>query len=93
MSSSLENKKISVNLPEDLQLKLERILEEHNVTNYWIEVRERIFCGKYSRCTKCATGQGHLGPYYYVHFRDGNGKLKTKYLGKPKNPRRGEGAE
>ena len=76
-------------LPESLQekflAKLEKISEKYGVEvkEGWIEVKERIFCGKYSRCQKCASGQGHIGPFYYFHFRV-NGKLKTAYLGKPK---------
>ena len=72
-------------LPEDIRLKLEKFLEETGVILYWIEVKERIFCGK-SRCLKCSRGKGHEGPFYYVHYRDpSNGKLRTKYLGKPKS--------
>lgn len=71
-------------LPEDIRLKLEKFLEEHRILQYWIEVKERIFCGK-SRCLKCSKGKGHEGPFYYVHYRDpSNGKLRTAYLGKPK---------
>jgi len=76
-------------LPESLQekflAKLEKISEKYGVEvkEGWIEVKERIFCGKYSRCQKCASGQGHVGPFYYFHFRV-NGKLRTAYLGKPK---------
>ena len=72
-------------LPEDIRLRLEKFLEETGVILYWIEVKERIFCGK-SRCLKCSNGKGHEGPFYYVHYRDpNNGKLRTKYLGKPRS--------
>ncbi|RLI47617.1 hypothetical protein DRO69_00250 [Candidatus Bathyarchaeota archaeon] len=72
-------------LPEDIRLKLESFIEEHGILQYWIEVKPVIFCGK-SRCLKCRVQKkGHEGPFYYVHYRDGNGKLRTKYLGKPKS--------
>lgn len=84
-SLSHGDKKFSDVLPEDIRLKLERFLEETGVQRYWIEVKPLIFCGK-SRCLKCKVQKkGHEGPYYYVHYRDpSNGKLRTKYLGKPK---------
>lgn len=75
----------SFSLPGEIRLKLESFLEENGVLQFWIEVKPVIFCGK-SRCLKCRVqGKGHEGPYYYVHYRDPeNGKLRTKYLGKPK---------
>ena len=64
-------------LPEDIRLKLEKFLEETGVILYWIEVKERIFCGK-SRCLKCSSGKGHEGPFYYVPVSYTHMTLPTK---------------
>jgi len=71
-------------LSGDLRSRLREILEKNNVKYFWLEIKDRVFCGKL-RCKKCQNGEGHPGPYIYVHFKDQKGKLHIRYLGKPKN--------
>lgn len=76
---------LMVKIPEDLVDKLEAKLEKIHgtVESLWIEVKDKVFCGK-SRCRKCTSGTGHKGPYHYLHYRVG-GKNRTVYLGKARS--------
>jgi len=50
----------------------------------WLRL-EFVKCGKWGRCNKCRSGEGH-GPYFYLYYANPKtGRRTSKYIGKPQN--------
>jgi hypothetical protein len=66
-------------LRSEAKIESEKISSINNSRNLPANVtirEEYVRCGK-SDCSRCKHG-----PYYYAYWKDDNGKLKKKYIGK-----------
>lgn len=74
----------SMNFLEELESKRQLVNENYKSIPDKATIREEyVKCGK-KYCFRCKHG-----PYYYAYWKDENGKLKKKYIGR-NNPRKEE---